>query len=444
VQIGSLTGSVIPIPRFEGPVLFVYFVVPFRFRADPVLVTAVLLSLLPCCGVAGPGELETRAVVERVYVEELGRYPDEAGLRIHAEFLLDEDKDEAWLRDHLRHSEEGRAYHSLRRNRIRILAGVIVGVILSGGVLSYVNSRTPKGFFFKGILFFGGVLTACLFVEGILRIQAFRDDQRDASAWRNLSRVRMPAPGDAVLLPHIIRPAAFTVVGLGDSVMFGWGVNDNQTCLARLAAGVPEPSLRAVNLSVPGYNTALEVESFMQYGLPENPGLVILHYVDNDLEIPSFLLKPDTHLRLTRSHLLAAVAQWTGARIHNRPFDRLVRVSEASPPEYAHLEGEEMSTRSMERLCEACAQRSIPVVILCNWTTPPHVQSLASSRQIPVLSLGPILLRYCRDQGIEEFQGSALTVSETDPHFSVLAHQLVADALVAFLNDLNLLPGAAQ
>ncbi|HEY5647337.1 MAG TPA: GDSL-type esterase/lipase family protein, partial [Pseudomonadales bacterium] len=97
------------------------------------------------------------------------------------------------------------------------------------------------------------------------------------------------------------------IAGIGDSVMFGWGVGDDEPYLAgigdRLAAALPERRVDWVNAAVPGYNTVNEVETLEQKLLDYTPDVVILGYVNNDLYPPGFLRKRQPYFAMDRSFL---------------------------------------------------------------------------------------------------------------------------------------------
>ena len=107
--------------------------------------------------------------------------------------------------------------------------------------------------------------------------------------------------------PSRTRPAV-RVVGLGDSVMFGWGVREEDSYLARMAgmleASSPGVAWEVVNTAVPGYNTVMEVETLEAKGLRFDPDLVVLNFVGNDLGLPNFLEERPDILSLRRSFLL--------------------------------------------------------------------------------------------------------------------------------------------
>lgn len=72
--------------------------------------------------------------------------------------------------------------------------------------------------------------------------------------------------------------SAFRIAILGDSFVFGSGVNDDQTLSAQLEALLQArlPGAEVLNFGTPGYTTMQEVEWFMRYGRQFQPDVVVL------------------------------------------------------------------------------------------------------------------------------------------------------------------------
>lgn len=90
-------------------------------------------------------------------------------------------------------------------------------------------------------------------------------------------------------------PGRFRIVVLGDSVAFGWGVNDPETFSARMEQFVhvrmPDADADVVNLAVPGYGTRQEVVMLERNLKRLQPNLVLLGFYAND--VPDALLDID-------------------------------------------------------------------------------------------------------------------------------------------------------
>jgi len=78
------------------------------------------------------------------------------------------------------------------------------------------------------------------------------------------------------------------ILVLGDSVTFGWGVRIEDTFPRRLESELEARLGRAVetiNSGVPGYNTTIEAAFLARHGPELRPDLVVLVYVENDIEV---------------------------------------------------------------------------------------------------------------------------------------------------------------
>ena len=77
------------------------------------------------------------------------------------------------------------------------------------------------------------------------------------------------------------------IVALGDSVAFGWGVNDADTFCQQLEqqflARRPDVDIDVVNLAVPGYATRQEVALLERNLAALQPDVVLLGFYENDL-----------------------------------------------------------------------------------------------------------------------------------------------------------------
>jgi hypothetical protein len=74
------------------------------------------------------------------------------------------------------------------------------------------------------------------------------------------------------------------IIGLGDSVMWGTGVNEEDSILGLLAKRLNEESPHEViNASVVGYSTYQELLYLERYVLPLQPDVVLVNYCANDL-----------------------------------------------------------------------------------------------------------------------------------------------------------------
>jgi lysophospholipase L1-like esterase len=251
--------------------------------------------------------------------------------------------------------------------------------------------------------------------------------------------IRAPAPAPD-------KPAGTVrVVGIGDSVMFGWGVPYERSYLPalrdRLRAEAPDRRWDVVNLAVPGYNTAMEVETLRVKGLRWAPDVVIVGYVWNDLELPYFLRDRADYLSLSESFLgtllsravttLRAATPGRSALDTAPPPDALVEGLHARVPAiYRSLVGADAFARAMNELAALGRARGFAVVVHTDNRLPEALAAICRAHGFTVVEQGPVLEAYMARHGIAELRGSVLTLSTADPHPSALAHGLIAETLL--------------
>jgi lysophospholipase L1-like esterase len=248
--------------------------------------------------------------------------------------------------------------------------------------------------------------------------------------------------GPAVPAAHGSRTVR--IVGLGDSVMFGWGVRDEDGYLARLAAALdqdlPEVSWETVNTAVPGYNTVMEIETLREKGLRYGPDLVILNFVGNDLGLPNFIVPEADELSLRRSYLLGFVRSRLESAHGTRSGLEAVPVelrhlgldggsNERVPRRYRDLVGLEAWRRAMRDLAALAAQHAFEVVVLAHPEAPPFVKEAGRELGFPVVETAAAVREYERTAGVTEGEPSPLVLTPADPHPSARGHEVIARVL---------------
>jgi len=216
--------------------------------------------------------------------------------------------------------------------------------------------------------------------------------------------------------PQARQPRSFRIVGLGDSYMFGLGVADEQTYLARLAerlrTALPLTSVEVMNLAVPGYNGAMEVQALKTKGMAYRPDLVIIEFVGNDLDLPNFIRESRDVWTLREWFLFSFVVERLGrlrspgvGRHGNRndlvlapeegdDDDRhFARDTSRVPPQYADMVGLP-SYRAALRDLKRLSERGGFEVVLMGWDAVPEERKIrrwAQSHGFHVLDLWPPL-----------------------------------------------------
>ncbi len=313
------------------------------------------------------------------------------------------------------------------------------------------------------LLTLGTVLGLALLEAGA-RVAAVREERRQGRLDRDLAGLKGPGPGSTVTLGQLIRksdhprivyelrprldvrfagghlttsdagfrgrdvsvpkpPGVYRIVGLGDSYMFGQGVSDDDTYLARL-----------------------------------EPDLILIEIVGNDLDLPNFLWSAVDPWTLRRSFLFDFVRDRLGAgqtRASSAPGlgeaphegegakETFARDAARVPPQYASMVGLKAFEKAVEDLAAAARERRIPVLALTHgvWFEDAMLKALAEN-EIPVLVLRNPLRQRARALGAPDYARSPLATSPADLHPSALGYRVIAEELSGWLQaQLALRPG---
>ncbi|MBK7978362.1 MAG: hypothetical protein IPK07_35705 [Deltaproteobacteria bacterium] len=236
------------------------------------------------------------------------------------------------------------------------------------------------------------------------------------------------------------------ILGLGDSVMFGWAVRDGEdfvSALAReLARRHPEVAWEGINTAVPGYNAVMEVETLVAKGLRFDPDLVLLNLVGNDMDLPNFIRRRAEPLSLAKSFLAERIGAMRAARARGAAAERpdgmvaapwvaggFARNPGDVPPEYRDMVGPEAVKKALVELRDVTRARGIALL----WVGHPELDDGARRQarrwRIETVSTRRTLERYAREHGITEVAGPPLSISKRDPHPTPLGHRLIAEAI---------------
>ncbi len=194
---------------------------------------------------------------------------------------------------------------------------------------------------------------------------------------------------------HSKEKGTFRIVGIGDSVMMGMGVDFEDTygevvereLNLRSKENKMDVNFEFINLAVHGYNTTMEVETFFQKGIPFDPDLVVISYVPNDFDLPNFIIKKEDPWVSKKSFAVFYInkrleilantkyGKFLGnAAWQNQKQDRGVwgldmalwrnAKEEFVPDDYKFMVGMEAYVREMKRLKQKCDEMKIPLVLV--------------------------------------------------------------------------------
>lgn len=266
-------------------------------------------------------------------------------------------------------------------------------------------------------------------------------------------------------------PGVFRILVLGDSHLFGWGVGQDESFAAVLQAQLDERApgrFEVLNAGVPGYNTVMEARLFERRVDELSPDLLLVHFVDNDMDLPNFLSEPPDAWSLKKSFLLELVERRLALLAGDQELlprglfvaamdpkrGRFHIPDDQIPERYRPLQGWDAMRRAYHRLARRARDKGIPYAVLVNAydyraqlagdpgdVQPQAIrdlkQSLAAEDGYLVIDPQARVLAYLREH---QLTNGALWVDPKDSHMSPLHHRLAADEILAQLTTAGVLP----
>ena len=243
------------------------------------------------------------------------------------------------------------------------------------------------------------------------------------------------------------------VVGLGDSVMFGWKMPEGKGYLAvlerQLEQQQPHREWEFVNMAVPGYNTVMEVAALEEKALDLKPDLVIVGLTRNDLGLPNFIRERRAYLAWNRSFLVDFVRERYEQRPRRDGLQPAPLADDAAnflgdparvPAEYramVGLDGFESALTELNELARSYDFGVIFVTLFGTAETNPLLE-LARDHGFEAVAAIPDIWDYRNRHGGKSLLELGLFVDAADDHPSARAHEMIARALLTVLED----PGA--
>jgi hypothetical protein len=232
---------------------------------------------------------------------------------------------------------------------------------------------------------------------------------------------------------------------LGDSVTFGWGVSDGEPFadrLEELLAARTRPRWEVINAGVNGYNAQQEATYFRSEGIRYQPDIVLLTFLDNDLDAvidpnvttwrrypswPESLPEAFSRLR-SLSYTFQATQMFLRAR--QLGAQRTGEIQEGSGRGITGDPRWPAARTHLQEIAELCRARGIRFMVLTFGNVDPGLHSELASLGIRSLSLGDAFARVP--------QGDVY-VSKVDPHPSPAAHRAIAEFLFDELSSRRML-----
>ncbi len=283
-------------------------------------------------------------------------------------------------------------------------------------------------------------------------------------------------------------PGVFRIVGLGDSIIFGWGVKMEDTFPSLLEDWLNQADsdrkYEVINFGAPGYNTAIEAAVFEHKCLKYDPDLAILNFISNDFNLPNFIENPPKYSSLKRSYFLKLIIDafkglkgreeesLIGLDLRDRfeigkleatvPKDQKPELigmenerkgekqdipdgaSANVPEEFRYMIGKSGVKRALKRLAEAAQEHDVPVLIASSAL--PHqkkfLEKTCKELNLHYLDLSGYVQDYVDNNEIKDPRG--LKVSPADSHPNEEAHRIMAEGIGRYLLERELIPLEVQ
>lgn len=246
------------------------------------------------------------------------------------------------------------------------------------------------------------------------------------------------------------------VVGVGDSIMSSWGVDPSATYLAYLErhlSKVATPlAVQVINLSVPGYNTAIETDVIEKKALRYDPDLIILGFCGNDLDLPNYIRKKvyaksyalfvvQTALEMITSSILPRQHDNAGIQplaftpqiVTKNPgsIDTYTYTMGVVPPEYQYMIGVENYVNNMKKIADMTAKAGVPVILI-HYSDNLATVSKITTMGFHILVMDETIIPYLQSNDLDE---SDIILGNNDPHLNEIGHGLYAQILYQFIMD---------
>lgn len=224
----------------------------------------------------------------------------------------------------------------------------------------------------------------------------------------------------------------YRILALGDSVTFGWGVNQDKTFSARLETLLEERlhrPVRVINSGVGGYNTVQEMTYFKQEGIALQPDLVMLTYVQNDIEVNKGPFDPWAQSSLWGKPFPDMVITMVGKlwfyrlmhHTYNYAMPKLQQTPAATSPQKGM--GWRQSMAALRELVAMCEERKIPLILFFRRSHPEENKLLFEdvvrhAHGAQVKDMAPWY------NGLDEF---TLVNSKVDGHPNAEGHRVMAE-----------------
>jgi GDSL-like Lipase/Acylhydrolase family len=227
----------------------------------------------------------------------------------------------------------------------------------------------------------------------------------------------------------------YRIIALGDSVTFGFGVDQERIFTVRLQqilASKLEPHVRVINAGVGGYNTVQEHAYLNREGLSFQPDLVLLMYVTNDIEVNRGPFDPWSARSFTDKSPAEVGRLLLGKSWLYRLAYHTYKVStgRASYESVRGTRGWRDSMEALGKIAGICERNGIPLVVFF-WrlSAGPFSDALLDDvrQAVPHVSVQDVS-QWFVNKSVHRY-----TNSRVDGHPNAEAHAIIAENIAAFL-----------
>lgn len=232
----------------------------------------------------------------------------------------------------------------------------------------------------------------------------------------------------------------YRVLALGDSVTFGTGVDQDKTFAARLEPllqGRLHRPVRVINSGVGGYNTVQEVTYFKQEGISLKPDLVLLTYVQNDIEVNKGPYDPWAQSSIWGKSFSDMVITMVGKlwfyRLMHHTYKYALPKPQLGPTTISPQEakGWRESMSALGELVALCEERKIPLIVFFRRMDPDENNLLFAdvvryAKGIPVKDMAP---------WFAGLKVSSVVNSKVDGHPNAEGHRVMAEHMAEDIVD---------
>jgi len=260
-------------------------------------------------------------------------------------------------------------------------------------------------------------------------------NERNAQTYRT-NRYGLRGPD----FPEQKEPGVTRVLVLGDSFVFGEGVNFEDTVTAqleRLLNARGSQTFEVINAAGATWDTICEVNYLESQGVAFEPDIIMVGYVLNDcgydvgLDVWNNVTSTYQNRELRESYLVSYVYGVIARVTVTRRF-----VAEMAASAREHRDKWELSFAALSRGQEIAARIGARYIVFIY----PFMYELSDHH--PFTQLHGMVADYCRTHGIEvidllpDYMGlkaTALWVHPSDPHPNAAGHRVAAEALADYL-----------